>query len=360
MQARFAVAPWALIALVSFALLGSPGAAAARDGQVFSLTGSALVNGRPVSPGMDVNDGDSIRTFRNSSVKLLMKDQSLIDIDESTEFEITGYGYDAQRPEESESTFSLLKGAFRYVSGLIAKRKPEAVAVNMGSATMGIRGSFIDRIAFDGGAVIEVDAAAGVATIFPGDGSQIVVAANNSLSYNLQSGATQIIPTTLPSPIARAATQASKDPGRTDQATQDLTPVERVVTGAALLANQEHYGVQDTEDRRQVFDGLLTPENVAVATFVLGLIDRSNADAFRRRARERFPDQADDIDSAADATDEFVGDDTGAGEEGEEAPPPLPTPDDDAGATGDVVDATKENPSIVGSPTRSQGSSSGN
>ena len=133
--------------------------AMANTGKAFSVKGTAVINGTELSAGDTIKEGDIIKTGANSSVKIIMKDRTVLDLGENTRFEITKYSYNQEDPAKNKSSFRLLNGAFRYISGLTAKNRPQNVQISAGTATIGIRGSF-DTISFDG-TTISVDPSIG-------------------------------------------------------------------------------------------------------------------------------------------------------------------------------------------------------
>ncbi len=60
-------------------------------GTVASLSGVATLNAKPLSVGAGINEGDKIETAPNGRVKLLMKDQTVVDLSPSSNFEVKKY-----------------------------------------------------------------------------------------------------------------------------------------------------------------------------------------------------------------------------------------------------------------------------
>lgn len=84
--------------------------------------------------------GDKITTFDNTTIVLRFNDDTKFFIGENAEMVIDEFLFKAPEQENKFST-RVLKGTFRFVSGLIAKEKPEAMEVNTTVATIGIRGT---------------------------------------------------------------------------------------------------------------------------------------------------------------------------------------------------------------------------
>ncbi len=93
-----------------------------------------------------VFEHDMISTERYSSIKIKLRDESRFELGPEARFEIKEFRYkqkkeEAEEEEEESVSMSILRGAFRFVSGLIAKKKPRSMSVSTTVATIGIRGT---------------------------------------------------------------------------------------------------------------------------------------------------------------------------------------------------------------------------
>lgn len=123
-----------------------PGAwAATTAGQVDTVKGTASAQSgteaaRALEKGAAFFVSDVIRTESNSAAKLKFLDETVFFLGEESEFSVEKFSY--QDPaRENGLTSRIVKGTFRFVSGLIASEKPEAMEVNTSVATIGIRGT---------------------------------------------------------------------------------------------------------------------------------------------------------------------------------------------------------------------------
>ncbi len=82
--------------------------------------------------------GDQIRTGKKSTVSLRFLDDTVFVLGPESEMKID----DFSQAEESFSA-SVLKGTFRFLSGMIAKKRPQSMKVNTLVATIGIRGTHV-------------------------------------------------------------------------------------------------------------------------------------------------------------------------------------------------------------------------
>ena len=125
-----------LLAVVSFHAWST-------DGRILSFEGDVRVNGQPVTPDTPLNKDDTVTTGEGASVRIVLSDNSVLDLDGGSEILISDYSFDATDPEYNTSQVDILAGTLRYVSGHIAKDDPENVSFTAGNSTIGVRGTFI-------------------------------------------------------------------------------------------------------------------------------------------------------------------------------------------------------------------------
>ncbi len=119
--------------------------AATEIGFVKELSGKAFAklpaeDRRQLRAGDKIYQSDMITTETKSSIKLQLKDDSKFELGPDAKLLASKFIY-KQNIEEDSVTFKILKGAFRFVTGIIAKKKPEAMSVDTAVATIGIRGT---------------------------------------------------------------------------------------------------------------------------------------------------------------------------------------------------------------------------
>ncbi len=126
------------------------GAQALPVGSVKTRSGSAMVitNGSAVKavPGTPVYEGSTLRTEANSSLGVTFNDETLMSFGPNTTLVVEAYLY---APTEGRLKLSgrLAKGSLNYVSGVIAKLKPDAVSIATPNGTIGVRGTqFLVRV----------------------------------------------------------------------------------------------------------------------------------------------------------------------------------------------------------------------
>jgi FecR protein len=122
-------------------------AGVAHAGGVFdSVTGDVTVvapNGSrtPAQRFADIAAGSVVSTGEGGQATLRFDDQSAVVLNQNTEFRIVDYSFNAAKPSTGRSVFDFLKGAARFVTGLIARAEPANYKLRTAQATIGIRGT---------------------------------------------------------------------------------------------------------------------------------------------------------------------------------------------------------------------------
>lgn len=122
----------------------APAAAAATIGYVKTVKGEAFVDsgGQAVRAvaGTPLKVSDTIRTGADGAVGITLKDNTVMSFGPSTRFTLEEYLF-APAKGDLKLGGRLASGSLHYVSGLIAKAKPEAVNVKTPTGTIGVRGT---------------------------------------------------------------------------------------------------------------------------------------------------------------------------------------------------------------------------
>ena len=134
------------ITLCLLLLFPGPLLAANPAGKVTAMQGSVWARSgdypeRNLHRGDRIYSGDRIRTGSGASVTLLFEDKSSFDLGPSADMVVGKYIFNPGK--ESSFTSRIVKGAFRFLSGLIAKHRPKAMSVQLSVATIGIRGTYV-------------------------------------------------------------------------------------------------------------------------------------------------------------------------------------------------------------------------
>ncbi len=132
-------------------LVADPGYASEAAGKVSHLKGKAWVQQgvakNPLKTGSVIYAGDKIRTGKRTNLQMRFIDKTFFALGPEASMNIDGY----DEAEDAETSFatSILKGAFRFVSGLLAKKEPKKVRVRVSVGTIGIRGTDVAGEVFE-------------------------------------------------------------------------------------------------------------------------------------------------------------------------------------------------------------------
>lgn len=133
-----------LALLFVFLSVFSASAQEAAIGYVKTVTGEASVTtaGKVVKAevGTPVMLGSKLKTGPKSSLGVTFKDETMMSIGADSELTVDEYLY-APVQGKLKIGSKLSKGSLNYVSGVIAKLKPDAVTVSTPSGTIGVRGT---------------------------------------------------------------------------------------------------------------------------------------------------------------------------------------------------------------------------
>ena len=121
------------------------GAAAAVRNQVTAARASGQA--QPLARGSAVYQNQTISTGANSVAQLLFTDQTTLSIGQRSQVTLDRYVYDPNRTSGGGATVSMARGAVRFVSG---SQDPRNYEVRTPVATIGVRGTIVDLLIFEG------------------------------------------------------------------------------------------------------------------------------------------------------------------------------------------------------------------
>jgi hypothetical protein len=119
-------------------------------GFVKTVTGQAWVNtaGQSVAaqPGTPVLLGSQLKTSKGAAMGITFKDNTLMSFGPDTELTVDEFVYAPAQGQLLLGT-RLSRGSLNYVSGVIAKLRPDAVTVKTPAGIIGVRGTqFVARV----------------------------------------------------------------------------------------------------------------------------------------------------------------------------------------------------------------------
>jgi len=119
---------------------------AAPAGYFHDVTGDVMMTpaGKPavkVAIGDLFESGASVNTGATGKATLKFADGEVVALSPNTDFVVTNYVFDKEKPGEGSVILRIAKGGMRFVTGLIGKTNPSKFAVNTPTVTAGVRGS---------------------------------------------------------------------------------------------------------------------------------------------------------------------------------------------------------------------------
>lgn len=119
------------------------GVAAAVQGEVKITTAGSLA--RTLKSGDTVLMGDTIETEKNGKLQILLLDETVFTLGPLSAVTIDEFVYDPAS-DSGKVKASMLKGIFRVVSGRVAHKNPENMAVDLPAGSIGFRGTNVGGI----------------------------------------------------------------------------------------------------------------------------------------------------------------------------------------------------------------------
>ena len=94
--------------------------------------------------GAQVLTGETVRTQRDAYAVVAFRDRTVVTVPAESEFKLENVRFSLAQPESDSFLVRVVKGGARALTGALGKRNPNAVKFNIGTATIGIRGTGLD------------------------------------------------------------------------------------------------------------------------------------------------------------------------------------------------------------------------
>lgn len=229
---------WRCLFLLAGLFAGSVAWAAEVAADIVFVTGTVMIQGgdgslRPAGKGAELRSGEIIDTTPDGRAQMRFRDGATMSLQPATRFRVDDYRFSgaAAANADDKGFFSLLKGGFRTISGLIGKVRREQYRVSTSVATIGIRGTGYSANLDEGGlnlatqsGVIEVCNAAGCVLVRAGESA---VAAANDRKPELKASGGGIGGVDLPQPqfqVPTAGTSSDSSSAAPSSATASAPP----------------------------------------------------------------------------------------------------------------------------------------
>lgn len=147
-----------LLATISAAYPMTGYCAAGRVDFVIGNVESIATNGirHPLAKGSEIDAGETISTAAGARAQVRFADGGFISLQPNTQFRVDQFNYQNKSDGEERGFFSLLKGAFRAVTGVIGHVNKKNYRVATAAATLGIRGTGYTMALRDDGLFVNV------------------------------------------------------------------------------------------------------------------------------------------------------------------------------------------------------------
>jgi hypothetical protein len=109
------------------------------DGPFIAIQTNA--SARSLSRGSEFYQGDRLWTGPRTRAQIQFSDGAIMTLRPDTEFSVDEYQFDENNADNNTSFFTLIKGGFRTLTGLISKLRPDAYRVKTAYAIVGVRGT---------------------------------------------------------------------------------------------------------------------------------------------------------------------------------------------------------------------------
>lgn len=104
---------------------------------------------RPLAVGAPLYSADIVESDKNAYAVLVFKDEGRISVEAESNFEIQSYKF-SDSATQNKTSYDLVKGGMRLLTGIIATENKEDFSVNTPVATIGIRGTGFDLVYREG------------------------------------------------------------------------------------------------------------------------------------------------------------------------------------------------------------------
>lgn len=96
---------------------------------------------RAAAKGANINEGDTIVTVGGASAQVSLVDNGFIAVRPDTRLKIETYKYNGREDGSEKGLFSLVRGGFRAITGVIGRSNKDNYQIKTPAATIGIRGT---------------------------------------------------------------------------------------------------------------------------------------------------------------------------------------------------------------------------
>lgn len=155
--------------------------------------------GHQIGSGEPIYMGDQIATGAGGGLQVMLLDQTVMTLGQNAKMTVDEMVYDP-KSGAGKLNFNVSQGAFRFVSGQIAKANPENVKITTPLATIGIRGTIVGGAVDGNNAVVALLGPGGETNTSARHGAIEVTTPSGTVNISRTGFATTITPGQPPSP----------------------------------------------------------------------------------------------------------------------------------------------------------------
>jgi hypothetical protein len=120
-------------------------------GEVILANGTFLAiqsdrSSRSLTRGSEFYQGDRLWTGPTTKAQIRFSDGAIMTLRADTEFRVDEYEFDSKNANRNKSLFTLIKGGFRTITGLVSRLKPDNYKVKTSYAIVGVRGTTYETV----------------------------------------------------------------------------------------------------------------------------------------------------------------------------------------------------------------------
>ncbi|MFQ6023473.1 MAG: FecR domain-containing protein, partial [Acidiferrobacterales bacterium] len=101
---------------------------------------------RSLARGSEFYQGDRLWTGPRTKAQIRFSDGAIMTLRPDTEFSVDEYEFDDKNADRNKSLFTLVKGGFRTLTGLISRLRPDSYKIKTAYAIVGVRGTTYEAL----------------------------------------------------------------------------------------------------------------------------------------------------------------------------------------------------------------------
>lgn len=230
--------------------------------------------GRQIGTGEPIYMGDQIATGGGGGLQVMLMDQTVMTLGQNAKITIDDMVYDP-KSGDGKLSFSVAQGAFRYVSGQIAKNNPQNVSIKTPMATIGIRGTIVGGSVGPDSTVVALLGPGGDTDTTARHGAIVVTSPSGSVEISRTGFATVITPGQPPSPPQQATPEQLQRFGQAGVG--QTAETANAASSTSSSSSSSSGGEASSENGKTVAAGAVAGMGLSAGSVVSALISNTLA-----------------------------------------------------------------------------------